>query len=78
MNNKLLFTRRCSPQKKLQCFIKKYRLNLLYRDKHEAIFENSYIMLSVTKYVLYILIYDNENINLSNEIKTFFYGDENE
>lgn len=81
MNNTLLFTRKCSKPKKIQHFIKKYDLNLSYKNKKEYIYENNILMLSVTKHVLFILLYNNTKPELISEIKNFFYsniGDTNE
>lgn len=75
MNNKLLFSRKCSPQKTIQRFIHKYKLNFSYKDKDECIYENDLFMISVTKHLLFILIFEKDNLELCNEIKKFFYGE---
>ena len=74
MHTKLLFTRRKSKNKTLKYFIKKYKLTCSYCDKTEYIYENNLFMMSVTKYNLFILLYNN-NEKLEFDIKNYFYGE---
>lgn len=74
MGKHLLFTRKRSPQEKLKIFIEKYGLESSYCDNFEKIFGNESILLSVTKRVTWILIYDDSDSNLELDIKNFFNG----
>lgn len=75
MNKHLLFTRKNSPQIKLNDFIIKYNLKCSYKNKTEYIYENNTLMISITKYVTHIVLYNANDTNLEYEIKKFFYGE---
>lgn len=78
MNKHLLFTRKYSPQKKIKDFIIRYNLICSYRSRMECIYESHMFMISISKYVTHIVLYDSNNIRLEYEIKRFFYGEKYE
>ena len=74
MSKQLVFTRKRSPQRKIQRFVKNYKLNNAYSDKTEKIYMNENIILSVTKRVAWILLVGSSNPIMEEEIKNFFYN----
>lgn len=73
MSKQLVFTRKRSPQDKIQKFVHNYELNNAYSDKAEQIYINENIILSVTKQVAWILLIGKSGPILETEIKQFFY-----
>lgn len=72
MSRELVFTRKYSPQKKIQLFVKKYKLEQSYNDKHESIYINDHIILSITKRIIWILLTDKVNSEIEKEINNYF------
>lgn len=76
MSKQLVFTRKCSPQWKIQTFIKKYKLKPSYTDKFEKIYLNDFIIMSVTKRITWILLIGyQKHPNIETEINNFFYNE---
>ena len=73
MSKQLVFTRKRSPQDKIQNFVHNYKLNNAYSTKTEQIYVNDNIILSVTKRVAWILLVGRSSPILEAEIKHFFY-----
>ncbi len=73
MSKQLVFTRKHSPQEKIKTFVNKYQLKCSYKDKHESIYLNEHIIMSVTKRITWILITGQDNHpNIETDINTFF------
>ena len=73
MSKQLVFTRKYSPQGKIQTFIKKYKLKCSYTDKHENIYLNEFIIMSVTKRVIWILLIEQPKYpNIETDINNYF------
>ena len=73
MSKQLVFTRKRSPQNKIQRFIENYKLDNTYCDKSEKIYINENIIMSVTKRVAWILLVGKNDPMLEYEIQKFFY-----
>lgn len=81
MSRELVFTRKSSPQEKIQLFVEKYKLEQSYDDKYESIYISDHIILSITKRIIWILLTDKISSNIEKEInnyfkdkKTYYYG----
>lgn len=73
MSKQLVFTRKRSPQDKIQRFVERYKLDNKYCEKSEKIYMNENIILSVTKRVAWILLVGKSCSMLEDEIIKFFY-----
>lgn len=73
MSRQLVFTRKNSPQEKIQKCIKKYKLKCSYKDSFESVYLSEYIIMSVTKRVVWILISGQcDYLNIETDLNKIF------
>ena len=58
--------------------VHKFNLNEVLKNTRTSIYQNEYARFSIDRQVVRVLLYDDQNIDLLEKIRNYFYGEEYE
>ncbi|MEY8265145.1 hypothetical protein AALA79_02010 [Lachnospiraceae bacterium 64-25] len=58
--------------------IHKFNLNEVLRNTRTSIYQNEYVRFSIDRQVVRVLLYDDQNVDIMEKVRSYFYGEEYE
>ncbi len=58
--------------------VHKFHLNKVLKNARTSIYQNEYARFSIDKQVVRVLLFDDQNIDILEKVRNYFYGEEYE